>query len=190
MAQDRFELYHVMSQETADSGMHIQWYGETTRAWDKRDTNLHGKTGRLSKHVPERMSSKVKRWGHETAKKSREENAKYVGKDGSILWLSYGDPADISGRWVENRDGKAQKKRGYIPFCMVLMDAWNDNGRPMDHNEIYRLLVRCKVIPWNNYSPQLLYQAADWILSQVDVDAAEHRMMLMYEVEERRRFGN
>lgn len=187
--KDRFEIYHVMSQETADSGLHIQWYGESSRAWDKRDTNLHGKNGRLSKHMPERMSTKVKRWGHEEAKKSREENAHYVGKDGFILYLSNGDPADIVGRWEEKRDGKTGKKGGKLPFSLLLINVWNENGKPMDHREIYQMLVTCRVIPWNNYSPQLLYKAADWLLSQVNRDEAEHRMMMMYDVEDRRRFS-
>jgi len=185
----RFELYHVMSEETADSGRHVQWYGETNIEWSKADTNVHGKKGLLGKHIPETMRAKhAKRWSHETAKKSREENALYVGKGGMYVVVSDGDVSEIIGRWEDNRDGR-KRKVGRESFHSLVLRLWNENGQPRDHKDIYLMLVKTRAIPWNNFSSQLLYKASDWILSQVNMEATLTRFDRMYEEVERRTFG-
>lgn len=64
----------------------------------------------------------------------------------------------------------------------TLLQIWNENGKPTDHKEIYMLLVNhSKLIGWKSFSPRLLYQAADWLLSMVEPEETAERYEEAYE---------
>jgi hypothetical protein len=87
----RFEVFCVYNRETAASGIHVQWYGETRLPWNKSDTYIHGVRGMLGKHMPATMYvAKAKRWSKQLAKKDRDRNCEYVSKGVIVACMSDG----------------------------------------------------------------------------------------------------
>jgi len=196
--KERFEVFVVHSRETAKSGPHVQWYGETMRPWSKQDTNVHGARGQLGQYMPSKMPVKgAKRYSHEPAKKPRERNCEYVAKGGVMVYMTDGDPEDYVGRWKANERRRGRQRlltEGEDPrpretFQEKLLRIWDENGQPKDHYSIFMMLGQSRMVPWNNYSGPLLWKASDWLLSQVNMEVMKDRLVQMYEDQSRRMNG-
>lgn len=173
----RFEIFSIWAHENADSGPHIQFYGETNLQWNKSDTNYLGVRGGLGNHIPKKMAVKgAKRWSKQLAKKDRETNCAYVAKGGMKVYMSDGDPNDYIGLWKDNK-----KKVKTETFNQTLLRVWDEGGRPKEHRAIFMMLVESRCIPWNNFTAAALWRATDWLVNQCDMDQSKMCMERLYD---------